>query len=115
MEQEGFKHIMENVLNITAETREALNQQGINTIPDLLNEPFDILDKLEYRPMVTNNDGNQPPSRSKKPVARGSIRLLMIFIDYCSYRYAQSLTAPGSSTELLYTELTGPVHEGYQT
>ena len=85
MEQDGFKHII-NVLKVTEETREALKQQGIDTIPDLLNEPFDILDKLEYHPMVTDNDGNQTPSRSKKQVARGSIRLLMIFIDYCSYR-----------------------------
>ena len=74
MEQDGFKHIMENVLNITAETREALKQQGIDTIPDLLNEPFDILDKLEYHPMVTDNDGNQTPSRSKKP----SLQLLQL-------------------------------------
>ena len=55
MEQDGFKHIMENVLNVTAETREALKQQGINTIPDLLIEPFDILDKLKYRPTVTRH------------------------------------------------------------
>ena len=61
MEQDGFKHIMENVLNVTEETREALKQQGIDTIPDLLNEPFDILDKLEYHPMVTNNDGTRHP------------------------------------------------------
>ena len=66
MEQDGFKHIMENVLKVTAETREALKQQGIDTIPDLLNKPFDILDKLDYYPMVTDNDGNQTPSRSKK-------------------------------------------------
>ena len=90
MEQDGFKHIMENVLNVTPETRKALEQQGIDTIPDLLNEPFDILDKLEYCPMVTGTDGNPTPARAKKQVARGSICQLMIFMDYCSYRFAQS-------------------------
>ena len=81
---------MENVLNTTPETREALEQHGIDTIPDLLNEPFNILDNLEYRPMVTGTDGNPTPARFKKQVARGSIRQLMIFMDYCSYRFAQS-------------------------
>ena len=60
------------------------------TTGDLFNEPFDVLDKLDYRPRITDNDGNPTLARIKKQVARGSIRLLMIFIDYCSYRYAKS-------------------------
>ena len=90
MELDGYKHIIENVLNITVEARLALQQLNVDTIPDLLNEPFDAINKLDYNPMTTDNDGNAIQSSTKKPVALGSIRLLMIFIDYCTYRHAQS-------------------------
>jgi len=80
MELGGFKHIMEN------ETRIALEQINIDTIPDLLNEPFDTINKLDYYPTITHNDNNQTLGPTKKQVARGSIRLLMIFIDFCTYR-----------------------------
>ena len=85
MELDGFKHIMENVLNTTVETRLALEQLGVDTISDLLNEPFDTINKLDYFPMITDNDNNAIQAPTKKPVARGSIRLLLIFIDYGSY------------------------------
>jgi len=54
MELDGFKHIMENVLNTTVETRLALEQLGVDTISDLLNEPFDTINKLDYFPMITD-------------------------------------------------------------
>ena len=96
MELDGYKHITKNVLNLTGETRLALEQLGIDTISDLLNEPFDTINKLDYYPRTTNADGNAIQSPTKKPIARGSIRLIMIFIDYCSYhrldrRYARSV------------------------
>jgi len=44
---------------------------------------------LEYYPTIKDNDGNNVLAQSKKTVAQGSIRLLLIFIDYCFYWYAQ--------------------------
>ena len=67
MELDGFQRIMKNVLNVTAETLLTLGQLGIDTIPDLLNEPFDTLNKLDYFPSTVDNP-------TKKSVARGSIR-----------------------------------------
>ena len=89
MELDGFKHIMENILKVTDETRLALKQLNVDTISDLLNEPFDTINKLDYYPMITDNDNNAIQAPTKKPVVRGSVRLLLIFIDYCSYRFAQ--------------------------
>jgi len=89
-EQEGFRHIMENILNVTNETRQALAQLNIETITDLMDESYDTINSLEFYPTIKDNDGNDVLASTKKMVARGSIRLLMIFIDYCSYRYAQS-------------------------
>jgi len=90
MELDGYKHITENVLNLTNETCLALKQLGVDTISDLLNEPFDTINKLDYYPTTTDADGNATQAPTKKPIARGSICLIMIFIDYCSYRYAKS-------------------------
>ena len=81
---------MENVLNVTDETRQALAQLNIETITDLMDESYDTINSLEFYPTIKDNDGNDVLASTKKMVARGSIRLLMIFIDYCSYRYAQS-------------------------
>ena len=90
MELDGYKHITKNVLIVTDETRLALKQLGVDTISDLLNEPFDTINKLDYYPTTTDADGNATQAPTKKPITRGSIRLIMIFIDYCSYRYAKS-------------------------
>ena len=39
---------MENVLNVTNETRQALAQLNIETIPDLMDESYDTINSLEY-------------------------------------------------------------------
>ena len=46
MELVGYKHIIKNVLNITAEACLALQQLGVDTIPYLLNELFDAINQL---------------------------------------------------------------------
>ena len=51
-EQEGFKHIMENVLNVTDETRQALAQLNIEMITDLMDESYDTINSLEFYPTI---------------------------------------------------------------
>ena len=57
-EQEGFRHIMENVLNVTNETRQALAQLNIETIPDLMDKSYDTINSLEYYPKIKDSNEN---------------------------------------------------------
>jgi len=72
-EQEGFRHIMENVLNVTDETRQALAQLNIKMITDLMDESYDMINSLEYYPTIKDSDGNDVLAPTKKTVAQGSV------------------------------------------